>query len=100
MVPRLQVTVPEPIEQAEPSCESMVHDVPASVGRGSVTVTPLAWPGPEFKTSTVKPIWSPAETGSSSAVLVMAISAHCTVTEAWVDWTRALLVAHADAWLT
>src|SRR6478736_5961010 len=55
---------------------------PGSVGRVSVRLTPVAVPAPLFLMVTVKPIWSPAETGLASAVLNSWMSAQLTVTEA------------------
>src|SRR5438093_228073 len=61
---------------------SMDQLSPASVGRGSDTVTLRAVPAPELVTVMANPMGSPAETEGSSAVLAMSMEAHSTVTEA------------------
>src|SRR5437870_13628815 len=60
------------IEHADAVWDSMVQVTPASAGSGSLRVTPVAVPGPELPTLTVKPTEVPAVTGVASAVLVMA----------------------------
>src|SRR5439155_1217928 len=57
-------------------------EVPASVGRVSLTVTLRAMPAPEVVTVMVNAMGSPAEAGEASAVLGMAMEAHSRVTEA------------------
>src|SRR5439155_24603135 len=58
-----------------PPCEAIDQDRPAFVGNVSDKVTPCASPLPEFETVNLKPIYSPAFTLSSSAVLTMLMSA-------------------------
>src|SRR3954467_9421946 len=80
--PRLQVRVPAVMAHwAAAVPPLMVQLVPASVGIGSVTVTPFASPGPLLVTVIVKPIVSPAETDGASATFSMSIEAHWTVME-------------------
>jgi hypothetical protein len=69
---------------------------PLPPGSGSLSVTPVALPGPVFDTMTVKPIASPALTDAASAVLVICSPGHCTVTDACA-WTCGLFVACALA---
>src|SRR5947207_1787224 len=84
------------IEQAEAGWDSMVQVTPGSEGRGSVTVTPVAVPGPELPTSIVNPTGVPALTGVASAVLVMARPGPWTTIVA-ESWTVPALVADALA---
>src|SRR5437016_4567633 len=76
MSPKVQLRSCDPwaplIEQAEPVWDWMVHVTPGSDGSGSLTVTPVAVPGPEFDTVMVNPTLVPESTGVASAVLVMA----------------------------
>src|SRR5438067_2108658 len=76
-----------PIEQWEAGSESMVQSTPVSEGSGSLTVTPVAVPGPPFPTVTVKPIDVPEPTGVASAVLVIARLGPLTtmVAKSWTD---------------
>jgi len=53
--------------------------IPVPVGRGSLTVTPVAVPVPDallFETVIVNPICDPAFTVSASAVFVIEIDGH------------------------
>src|SRR5438094_7143170 len=60
------------IEQAAAVWDAMVQVTPARAGRGSLTVTAVAVPGPPLDTVMVKPTEVPAVTGVASAVLVIA----------------------------
>ena len=44
-----QVTTPAARAHSPPALSSRIHDRPASVGRVSVTCTPLAWPSPSLR---------------------------------------------------
>src|SRR4051794_16832135 len=80
--PRLQVRVPMAMAHWAAAVPPLIVQlVPASVGIGSVTVTPLATPGPLLVTVIRKPIASPAETDGASATFSMSIEAHWTVME-------------------
>src|SRR4051794_28913321 len=92
--PRLQVRVPAVMAHCAAAVPpSMDQLVPASVGIGSVTVTPLASPGPLLVTVIVKPILSPADTEPASATFSMSIEAHCTV----IDPVSVLFARSPDA---
>src|SRR3954454_3974442 len=79
--PRLQVRVPAVMAHCAAAVPPlMVQLVPASVGIGSVTVTPFASPGPLLVTVIRKPIASPAETDGASATFSMSIEAPSTTT--------------------
>src|SRR5205823_6523583 len=78
---------------------SSVQDVPASVGRASVTATLRAVPVPPLVTVIVNPIASPAETEALSATLAMSIVAQFTVMSAEASATPSLAVATvAELW--
>ena len=51
-------------------------------GSTSVNSTPRAWPSPVLASVTVKPIWSPAVTLSSSATFATSMAAQFTSTDA------------------
>src|SRR5438094_170937 len=76
MSPIVQASVWAPtdpvIEQAEAVWDAIVQVMPDSDGRGSLTVTAVAVPGPPLDTVMVKPTGLPAVTGVASAVLVIA----------------------------
>src|SRR5437588_12121462 len=84
------------IEQAEPVWDWMLQSTPESAGSGSLTVTPVAVPGPEFDTVMVKPTLVPESTGVASAVLVMARFGGFTTMRA-KSQTVLALVAEAHA---
>src|SRR5712692_2423018 len=65
---------------------------PEPAGRLSLTVTPLAVPGPVLLTVTVKPIGSPALTGLASAVLRTWMLAGLQVIEALLVSLPSLVV--------
>src|SRR5439155_419911 len=81
------------MEHAEPLWDWMVQVMPASDGSGSLTVTPVAVPGPPLPTVTVKPTGVPELTGVASAVLVMARLGPCTTMVAKSCTWAALLAA-------
>src|SRR2546423_857065 len=87
-----QVRAPSVIWQEGSVEEAIDHDVPASVGRGSETVTPRAVPAPPLVTVTVKPMGSPAETVAASAALAMSMAAARTGTEAEAESDPSLVV--------
>src|SRR5438128_1490820 len=80
-----QLSIPSVIEHepAQPApWLSICHESPAFVGSGSLTVTPLASPLPEFDTVSVKPTWSPAFTWAASAVFTILIDGAATQVDA------------------
>ena len=56
--------------------------MPAPVGSASLSVTPVAVPGPLLFSVIVKPMLLPAFTLAASAVFVICRLGHCTVTDA------------------
>ena len=60
---------------------SIDQSMPAPMGSGSLSTTPLAVPGPALETVIVKPIGSPAEPCRVVGLLVSATSGHWTSTE-------------------
>src|SRR5437870_1749771 len=84
------------IKHAVPSWESMVQLMPASDGKGSLTATPVAVPGPPLPTMIEKPTSVPPLTGVASAVLVIARAGGSTTIVA-LDSTVGALVAEALA---
>src|SRR5205823_1440632 len=80
-LPNEQLRIPAVMEQLPaPVPPSMLHDVPALVGRASKSATPFAIPGPPLETVIRKPIGSPALTEDASGVFVTDSPGACTTT--------------------
>src|SRR4051794_31327614 len=75
------------------------QSIPVPPGSGSLSVTALAVPGPEFDTVIVKPIGLPALTVDESAVLLIARFGQLTVVDAFA-FTLCAFVAAATAVLS
>src|SRR5215208_6398434 len=87
--PKSHVSVPESMSQSGLSGSS-VQLRPGVAGSGSDSVTSCAVPGPLFLTVIVKPMSSPASTVPSSAIFVIAMSGHCTVTVSSAETSSSL----------
>jgi hypothetical protein len=95
---------PELIDQAllgvAAGLAATLHKTSVPVGRGSLTVTPLAVAAPAapvFVTVIVNPIVDPAETVALSGVFVIEIVGHCTVVVAVTGFGDAPFVSEAVA---